>query len=95
MDLFLRVSVRSLLAPGNADDVARAHPARLSIVTTRKDAGRIRSSPSFVRLASTLPVDFSLVGPLEHKISANDAAVPRIRYGDQEPRSIAAVGGKY
>lgn len=65
MDLFLRVSIRSLLAPGNAGDVARAHPVRLSIVTTRKDAGRIRSSPSFVRLASTLPVDFTTVGLLD------------------------------
>jgi hypothetical protein len=65
VDLFWRVSVRSLLAPGNAADVARKHPVRLSIVTTRKDASRIRSSPSFAHLASTLPVDFTTVGPLE------------------------------
>jgi hypothetical protein len=65
VDLFLRVAVRSLLAPGNAADVARKYPARLTIVTTRKDATRIQSSPSFARLASTLPVDFTTVGPLE------------------------------
>jgi len=62
VDLFLRVSVRSLLAPGNAGDVARAHEARLSMVTTQKDADRIRSSPPFARLASTIPVDFTTVG---------------------------------
>lgn len=65
MDLFLRVAVRSLLAPGNVRDVARAHAARLSIVTTQRDASSIRSSPLFGLLDSALPVDFTILGALD------------------------------
>ena len=65
VDLFWRVAVRSLLAPGNAIDVARACPTRLSIITTRQGAAHIRSSPSFDRLASMLAIDFTTVGPLD------------------------------
>jgi hypothetical protein len=65
VDLFWRVAVRSLLAPGNAIDVARAYPTRLSMITTQKDAAHIRSSPSFAGLASMLPIDFTTVGPLD------------------------------
>ena len=93
MDLFLRVAVRSLLAPGNIGDVARAYPARMSIVTTRKDAGRIQSSPSFVGLASTLPVDFTIVGPLEvdRSDSGSHALLWRAALGESRRRGEQVV----
>lgn len=69
VDLFLRLSVRSLLAPGNAADLARGRPVRLSIVTTRKDEASLRASPSFGRLAAALPVDFTTVGRLDADLS--------------------------
>jgi hypothetical protein len=93
VDLFWRVAVRSLLAPGNAIDVARACPTRLSIITTAKDAARIRSSPSFAHLASALPIDFTIIGPLDTDRSdrASHVVLWRVALDESERRDEKVV----
>jgi hypothetical protein len=59
-DLFLRVGLRSLLAEGNAEALARAHRVIYTIYTTPDDACRLERDPAFIQLRRVVTVHFSL-----------------------------------
>src|SRR5262245_7363650 len=69
-DLFLRVTVRSLLGEGNIDAFRERHQAVYAIFTTPETAEQLRKSPLFQRLESSIHVVFVLV--------ASDEIDPRI-----------------
>lgn len=62
VDLFLRVALRSLMAPGNLSDLARSHCCRWTIYTTAVDAERLRQSPFFAEVAQQIDIDLSIFG---------------------------------
>ena len=55
---FARITLRSLLAPGNLPDLAAAHPVVYAIHTTAADAERLQAHPIFQRAAQL--VEFRL-----------------------------------
>jgi tetratricopeptide (TPR) repeat protein len=61
-DLFLRVTVRSLLAEGNIGAFGERHEAVYSIYTMPETADQLRKSPVFQRLENSIPVEFVLFG---------------------------------
>ena len=65
VDMFLRVGLRSLLAPGNLPDLAKAHRVVYTIYTTAEDARLIEAHPGFSRLREQVNVQFSLFTKLE------------------------------
>lgn len=50
-DRFARITLRSLLAPGNLPDLAAAHRVAYAIHTTAADAERLRADPIFQQVA--------------------------------------------
>lgn len=67
--LFLRVSVRTLLADGNIAALAARHSATYTIFTTAEDAERLRQSPLFARLQAAVTVEFAIFKPNEIDLS--------------------------
>lgn len=57
VDLFLRVTVRTLLADGNAASLAARYPTTFRIYTTAADAEAMWRSPLFTRLAKSVPIE--------------------------------------
>jgi hypothetical protein len=62
VDTFVRVGLRSLLANGNARELARAHEVIYTIYTTSDDAQRLEAAPAFMQLRKAVDVRFSLFG---------------------------------
>ena len=61
VDVFLRVTLRSLLANGNLVDLAKRHSTIYRIYTTRDDARRMEADPVFSALRAEADVQISLV----------------------------------
>lgn len=59
IESFCKLTIRSLLAPGNLADTAARHSVRYTIFTTQKDIARLEDDPFFRRLAQS--VDISCV----------------------------------
>jgi tetratricopeptide (TPR) repeat protein len=72
VDIFLRVTVRSLLAEGNAGDLAKRHSVLYTIQTTAEDKRVLEASPAFQALAAAVPINFQVFNPAE--INPNDLA---------------------
>jgi tetratricopeptide (TPR) repeat protein len=64
-DRFARVTLRSLMAPGNLPDLAAAHPVIYSIHTTAADAERLRAHPTFKAAAKVAEFRLQLFSPAE------------------------------
>lgn len=89
-NLFLRVTVRSLLGEGNIDVFRERHEAVYSIYTTPETAEELRQSPLFQRLASCVEIDFVLFGAEEI-----DPKVPSCHWiGWRRGAEIAAKNGE-
>lgn len=65
VDIFLRVTVRSLLGAGNAVDLAKRHSVIYTIQTTQEYRERLEASPQFQELASLVTIDFQVFDPAE------------------------------
>jgi tetratricopeptide (TPR) repeat protein len=64
-DLFLRITVRSLLARDNVPAVATRHRASWTIYTTEESRETCRRSPIFRRLEGLLRTEFAIFAPGE------------------------------
>ncbi|MBV8170181.1 MAG: hypothetical protein JO021_25585, partial [Alphaproteobacteria bacterium] len=51
IDRFLRLALRTLLAPGNIPSLAARHELGYSFFTTPRDADRLLADPLFAQLA--------------------------------------------
>jgi hypothetical protein len=65
VDFFLTVGLRSLLAEGNAQALARAHQVNYTIYTTPEDALRLEGYPAFIQLRGAVNVQLSLFNRTE------------------------------
>lgn len=72
VDIFLRVTVRSLLAQGNAADLAKRHSVLYTIQTTADGMRKLEASPAFRQLAAAVPINFQIFDPDE--LDPNDLA---------------------
>ncbi len=89
-DLFLRVTVRSLLGEGNVDAFRAGHQAVYSIYTTAETAEQLRRAPLFQRLANGIEIDFVLFGAEEI-----DPKVPSCHWvGWRKGAEVAAKNGE-
>ena len=57
IDIYLRITARSLLAAGNLEALAQKYNVSYSIHTTEEDARRLRASPVFRRIQEIVAVD--------------------------------------
>lgn len=60
-DMFLRISLPSLLAPGNLPALVRDAECRLKIYTRASDEVVMRQDKTFAHLSSLMPVDFIII----------------------------------
>lgn len=58
VETFLRVSLPSLLWPGNLPALTHSSNCRLSLYTTPEDEARMKNDPSFTELERLLPITF-------------------------------------
>jgi uncharacterized surface protein with fasciclin (FAS1) repeats len=63
VDAFLSLAIPSLLAPGNLPAFVREHDSRFHIITSQRDAERIRVSKAFRHLETVLPARIAPLGP--------------------------------
>ena len=61
LDLFLRIGLPSLLAPGNLPGLSRPAQHRYFVYTRARDERRLRSASAFQRLCGLMPVEVVLV----------------------------------
>lgn len=59
-DIFLRITVRSLLSDGNVGSLSARHDVTFTIETTEDDARTMRSSPFFQQLEALVRIEFSI-----------------------------------
>jgi hypothetical protein len=62
VDLFLKLSLRSLMADGNIAALAKAHDCHFTIFTTKEDLQTLESAPDFIKLSEIVHIDISIFG---------------------------------
>lgn len=60
VDAFVRLTLPTLLAPGNLPTLCARHSVVYTIYTTKEDAERITAAPVFRKIAAVCPVNISL-----------------------------------
>ena len=69
IDRFLRLALRTLLAPGNIPSLIARHEVAYSFFTTPRDAERLLGNPLFQQLARTVDLDLVRFSPSEIQTS--------------------------
>ncbi len=64
-DVFVRITLRTLLAKGNVLDLSHAHKVIYTVYTTADDEKILRAAPAFTRLCEAVDVRVSLFRPAE------------------------------
>ena len=89
--LFLELTLPTLLSPGNIPSVANLHDCVYKIYTTRSDAEAIRGSAAYSRLSALLAVDFVYLGDLHQSKYATSSDCYRAAIRDTAFEHAAAI----